>query len=526
MNFNEKISGRILFVLLASLPVVLIYLKSIQFGFTNFDDTLLIVEQEAFFKESGSVLKSFTNDVFISKINNDVYYRPVLTISFIIDYYLGGLNPRMYHISNLVYFILAMILLFLTLNTVLNNKPFASFVLVFLYSLNPIFTSTVCWIPGRNDSMLSIFVLSSFLSLIKYQKSKGIIWFILHALAFMLALFTKENAITIAVIFTAYVFLFHKEDIFKKAGFSLYALWSVGVVFFLYMRNIGLVHPPDFQFNVLESVAKNWFSIPHYLGKFFTTTELSPIPLVIDMNWVVGLTGLIILSLLFYFSKNKPLSLFGIVWFAVLLLPGIAFTNPMLDFNYHFEHRTHTAFAGILLMFIPFLDSDNPLYKRRLFIYPCLVAIAAFFSFRSYNYSEVFRDGLSFFTASVKQSPHCSNCWALLGNESFENGKTEQAIEAYNQAISYNPKTSEYYTNLAKIYLHSNQMNQAGSMIEALYNNPDIDPFLKNMELARFYLDFKDFENAKKHLLQAEQLKPDDVLVKRMKEYLFGGNSN
>ena len=87
------------------------YSQVLHFGFTEMDDTQLTVNNEAFFQEKGALLKAFTTDVFPSKSNNDIYYRPLLTITFISDYCMGGNAPFIYHLTNLLIHFAAVVML-------------------------------------------------------------------------------------------------------------------------------------------------------------------------------------------------------------------------------------------------------------------------------------------------------------------------------------------------------------------------------------------------------------------------------
>jgi len=171
----------------------LLYAKTIFFNFVYLDDNYLILDLQHFIKNPANIIKSFSEDVFISSLDN--YYRPIFTISLIFNALIAGTSPYLYHLTNVLIHVLACCLLFLLL-TELDYKRELSFVAALFFTIRPVLTQAVAWVPGRNDSLMAVFfncVFLLFSALFKTRESKKS--YFLHLLFFLLALLTKESAL-------------------------------------------------------------------------------------------------------------------------------------------------------------------------------------------------------------------------------------------------------------------------------------------------------------------------------------------
>lgn len=141
------------------LIIFIIYGQTIFFGLTYLDDNTLILDKHEILGDFRNIKTIFSTDAFFS--DNRLYYRPMLNLSFMIDAQLGSLNYAVYHISNLLWHLLACSLIFLIFKR-LFKKPQLSFYLTLLFLVHPVLTQAVAWLPGRNDSLVAVFILLAF----------------------------------------------------------------------------------------------------------------------------------------------------------------------------------------------------------------------------------------------------------------------------------------------------------------------------------------------------------------------------
>src|SRR3989339_2044527 len=108
----------------------LLYLSTLFFNFSYLDDNNLILDNQYFLSNPANIFQSFLTDVFLIFNHSAFYYRPLLTISLIFDYQIGGASPLIYHFSNVIFHLISSCLVFVFL-TKLNYKK----TLAFLFSI-------------------------------------------------------------------------------------------------------------------------------------------------------------------------------------------------------------------------------------------------------------------------------------------------------------------------------------------------------------------------------------------------------
>jgi len=151
-----------------SILVIFSYIKVFNFDFSGLDDKLLLITNFDFFKDLSNIPAAFETDAFIKDLNSP-FYRPIQTVSFIIDSQFIGDKPdtTVFHFVNMLIHILNSILVYIFLKKVQNNDK-VSLLLGLIYAVNPLFVLTVAWIPARGDLLVATFIFSSFIFWIDY----------------------------------------------------------------------------------------------------------------------------------------------------------------------------------------------------------------------------------------------------------------------------------------------------------------------------------------------------------------------
>ena len=137
-----------------------------------------------------------------AKPNRDIMYRPLVMLSFAIDYYLYGKWAPGYHLTNLLLHLAVLVLAYSLALVVLPDKDseVAALALCF-FALHPALTQAVTWISGRSDLLCALFLLFGILAYRQCEKnSRPYLGLFLASLSMFLALLTKEVAITFPIL--------------------------------------------------------------------------------------------------------------------------------------------------------------------------------------------------------------------------------------------------------------------------------------------------------------------------------------
>lgn len=442
--------------LLVLLPCA-IYLQSLGFTYTNFDDNGIIQQKFDIVGDIHKIDTVYKVDAFFNPTGD--FYRPVQNLTFMLDAQVSHQDLWMFHLSNLIIHILTCISLYFFLQF-LGIKRYAAFLLSILFAVHPLFASGVGWVPSRGDILIGVLGLQLFLTFGLYFKKGNIIYLILHILLFFVTIFTKETTILFPLLMVYFYFLIEKQtfswkelktDILKLLPF--FVAWLAILVFFLILRN-KVVANTGATSDVLGIIPffKNNTVIPTIIAKFFVPFNLSPFPLYDNISTIIGLIFLIaLIYLTFEYSVGKKwLSLMGLLWFLLFVVPPTIYRleNADVFFNY-LEHRTYLPMIGIVIILALFLDKyiDKPTFhKPFLFVY---IPVLLLFSALAWSHCADYKDTI----AVNERAASLDNPSALASRavRNIEKGDTIQALADINKALSLNPKDPNMYLQHGKV---------------------------------------------------------------------------
>jgi tetratricopeptide (TPR) repeat protein len=388
-----------------AIAVLLTYGHTVFFQeYTYLDDYYLIVEFQPLLRDPGYLLKVFTEDVF-HRNQAGMYYRPILSLSLMLDANIGGTNPSVFHFTNIVFHLIGTILVMKLLTGFGLQRPSAFFSSL-LFAVHPALAQTVVWIPGRNESLLAIFVLSTLLALLRFQATRLLRWLFLSLLFFLLALFTKETALMLLPLLAAV--LIWKS--MPRLSAAHYILWGVGTFFILVywslLRKAAMIVPLINYSEALPIILKNSWTLIPYLGQIVWPFPVFTVAVGQDLPLVPGLVGLVCLVLILLLPGKKDWSiiLFGMAWFTIFLLPSFYRLPTSLYPMRFFEHRVYIAAIGFLFVFAG-LGPEPGLrflpYVRRGAV--ALVAVGG--AFVSFQHSFTFQNAMTFAEQTSRTSP-------------------------------------------------------------------------------------------------------------------------
>lgn len=143
--------------------------------------------------------------------NTALFYRPVSSLSYAFDYFLWGLSPRGFHLSNVILHAIAAVLVAITI-TEMTTQPAVGYITAGLFAVHPLTVGTVPAISRRQDILMTIFVLSALFLFIRSQHkdSPRLLSGALTMYAF--ALGTKETAVVVPGLAFAWLVIHQEED--------------------------------------------------------------------------------------------------------------------------------------------------------------------------------------------------------------------------------------------------------------------------------------------------------------------------
>ncbi|MEK7463171.1 MAG: tetratricopeptide repeat protein [Patescibacteria group bacterium] len=518
-----------------ALIVFLVYSATLSFNIVYLDDNVLVAGDYSYNKDLSNLPQAFKEDIFRTSYQGGSYYRPILRTTFMLDAQFGeNAIIFMSHLTNLLLHIFAVYLLFLLLIKFGIKKETALW-LSLIFGIHPLTAQTVSFIPGRNDSLLAIFVFPAlwfFVDYLQTYKKKAYFW---HLAFLAIALLTKETAIIAPALCFVYAIIFvGVKKILADLKYYLYLLagWlSLYLGWFLIRKAVLNNFIGNADYRIIPSILKNLPALIPAVGKIFLPFDLSVFPILQDMTMVYGIISLMLLGIWFIFSRNKNyrMIIFGITWFGLFILPTLI--KPMSDTSDFNENRIYLPMLGFIFILLGMgrvyelslrglrlvrhsLGEGGSPACRQAGIYPLrdchapqsgtrndrkktililgLLLIMVFSSVTVFR-NKYYKNKINFWKNAVATSPSFAFNHNNLGAMYYLDGNYNLAEKEFKKALELNPREKLPHNNLGLIYAGRGDFENAIKEYEAeLKINPYYGNALYNTGLAYWNMGKKD----------------------------------
>ena len=378
--------------------------------------------------------------------------RPLLYLTFAINYQIHAQQLFGYHLVNLVLHVLNGVLVMLIATHIFSRcdstKDSArvyGLLSAALFVVHPIQTESVTYISSRSELLSTLFYGICVLLFIKRDHRKiGFLWSLVVLVPFFLGVLSKETVISLPAILLAYDFLFFaKSDL--RAVLSRWRFYVTyvtgGVVAIAVLLRTGVVHSIGTDVAQLSP----WRYFLTELRVVSSYVRMLFFPVGLNINYDVRpssslfepavLGGLLVLTLLLFVAwrlrGNQPIVSFSIVWFFLTLAPTSSFV-PIPDVI--FEHRLYLPLVGISLGF-PLLATyivsrAATLDRQRVSSTAAACgAVLVVFVIGTILRNQVWRDPVRLWTDSMTKSPHHARPYNSLATEYLNRRDYARAIE-------------------------------------------------------------------------------------------------
>ncbi len=423
--------------------IVVVYARTLPYGFTELDDSIFIREIADYHQQWSNLFTSFRRGVFHE--TNDVYYRPLLLNSFLINYQLAGENISTWRVVNIVIHCIATVLLFQLFKR-LRLSVSAAFFLSAVFAVHPALTQAVVWIPGRNDSLLAIFVIGFILLSQRYVESGRFVFLLAQAVTSLAALFTKETAVFAFPAAWLLLVFWLKQKPIGRPMIALSFSWVVALGLWLGVRHFATLNHR--HFTLTDMVTTLWDRLPallQYLGKALLPIHLGVFPTQQDTPMGYGLAALFLLVLLLIFSMRQQLLdtgrlLTGAGWYLLFFVPALLVPPSFNDQD--FEHRLYLPIVGILLLLSETILLRNPLAASTRFGFGFL-SLGILAGLNLHRQPD-FKDPITYWTAAVTNSPRSAYANMMLGArlDTIDSDRADSLIR-----LAYRQDSSQKYIN-------------------------------------------------------------------------------
>ena len=440
-----------------------------------YDDQIHVVENAAL-RTPGSVLPLLVADRF----------RPLVNLSYALDYAAWELNPWGYHLTSLALHSLNVALLFLLCLALLEDKSrlpggraragavdlfnpgrrrtLTALAVASIFAVHPLLIEGVGYISGRAEILCAAFFLIALYALRRAMLGGGPRWLIPGLGALVLGLGTKELGAMLPLVLLLYdrLILARTEDDPAAARRRLRRL-HLPLVGLVLLAGIGrVVALLWFEYDALpRSVGQNLLMQFSVIWRYLLLVvvpvgqsvvhQVRPVTSMADpVALGAGAALAAVLTLTVLLRRQAPLAVLGVAWFFLLLAPSssiIPLLEPMA------EHRTYLASAGLFIALgaglnrlLSRVDHAGP--GRALLPRIGVIALVLLLGGATVTRNRVWADTVTLWTDAAAKAP---GVWAphyALGDAQSRRGRCDLAVASYRQAIKLLPDEPRAHLNL------------------------------------------------------------------------------
>jgi Tfp pilus assembly protein PilF len=487
------------------------------------DDNIL-VKNNPYIKEAHSIYSYFSQeDGIVDQMDLGVYhtgyYRPLINITYFLDYKIWGMNAYGFRITNLIFHLLNCFIIFRLIDYFIRDQRTALLCAV-LFSIHPVNTEAVSCIVARNNILVSLFSLSSLYFYIISVDRRDNLKIFISIIAFFCAVFTKEFGLMILPVF----FLYHRFLALNKRSilseFINYVPFIIIVIFYFYLRHlvIGNILTPFDDSQILKSI----YFVPYliiwnlkiiFLPYGFHQYSISYPSSFLDFYAILSFISILPIIVFLWKMRNKRILIFSSISFLIVIfpvlgiIPSASTPNTLISLRWLY-FPLFFVILGLAWIIKQSFDVKQILVKAILYIAICYFGIYSFV-LNKYHW----HDQGTFLTQEVLHFNNILHAGGLA-EYLFSQGKLSEAEKYFNMAINHYPDTAYNYINYSALLISKREYLEALSFLDKagnlLMTNHEHGEWFNNRGSA--LLGLGDRIEAIEHLNRAVTLVPDEAI--------------
>ncbi|MGC8900692.1 MAG: tetratricopeptide repeat protein [bacterium] len=485
----KKQNSSIIFILLLILTVITVYGISLRDHFVNWDDEMMIINNPRIMNLSiAGIIHVFNpENVFADRFTE---YYPIRDLSYMLDYFIWGLNPLGYHLTNLLFEMLNVVLVFILFQKIFKDSLIAV-LSALIFAVHPLSSGVVSWVSCRKDLMAMTFYLIAFIYFVDFYRSEAdrtsekVMYFFAFNIMFLFALLSKASALPFPGVLAAYMFIVENERSIKK--YILYLIlpaiimWAYAIGSYTYSSYFGTgTFQQTFGFEWFLMFFPELFLI--YTVKFLFPFNLAPLYIeprntsLLEPLFVISILAIALLVYLFFkYIRKDKLLFFGFAWIILNMVPASNIISIQIKIADRF---TYIALAGFAL-FLARVFQIAVNKAKGITISVIAISISSF-AVITFMLNLTWYNGINLWTREIKTRPYMPGInetlwgYALLGQAYREAGDYANALKYTKMVLSIEPDYLISLEEMGNIYAHEGDYKQAIKMYElALKHNVD-----------------------------------------------------
>jgi protein O-mannosyl-transferase len=462
--------------------------------------------------------------------------RPLLNLSFAVNYAISGLDVWSYHAANLAIHLLGSLLLFGIVRRTFQLPAMCdkwgaaatplALVIALLWAVHPLQTESVTYIIQRAESLVGLFYLLTLYCFLRgLESTRSVIWHSAAALACLLGMASKEVMVSAPLIVLLYDRAFvagsFREALQRRSGFyaALVGTWLLLAWLVISAGGRGGTAGFGLKIDLWSYLCTQFGVIVHYLRLC-----VWPHPLVLDYGWPVARTASEILPGLVVIGGLALLTVWAIfrwpkwgflgTWFFLILAPTCSII-PLADPA--FEHRMYLPLASVVtgLVMGGYLLGQRLVRRQRIsplglrvVVVVLVMSVAAALGIATLRRNMDYRSEFSIWQDTANKAPANSRPHNNLGNILMGRRQIDEAIAHFDKALEIQPDYANAHNNLGLALVRLGRVDEGiAHYRQALDINPQHE--LAENNFGNALAERGQFDEAASHYEKALKIEPD-----------------
>jgi protein O-mannosyl-transferase len=444
-------------------------------------------------------------------------YYPLLHSVFWFEHTLWGDAVLGYHLINLVWHSIAVVLVYAILKQLQIPGPLLA---AAIFALHPGMVESVAWISEQKNTLSAVFYLGAMLLYLRFDETRTRREYFFALGLFVFALMTKTvtaslPAALLVIFWWQRGALSWKRDVLPLVPFFAIGL-AGGLITASLERNLGGAQGAEYDMSLLARCLLAgrviWFYLrqllwPTNLMFFYPRWTVDPLQL---WQWAFPIAALALTAGLWIFRRRDRGPLACWLFFCGTLFPALGFVN-VYPFRYSFvaDHFQYLASLGVIVFVaaaIATILERLPQLQSHLAVSLCCLVLATLAAF-SWQQAGTYASSIVLNRATLDRNPDAWVAHANLAVILSDQGQLKEALDHLQTAKRLLPNSAEIHTALAGVLIKAGRPEEAIDEVNAaLKLNPEFPNAYDKLGLALIRLG--QHAAALEPLRHALQLKP------------------